>query len=155
MIAFQTPVFPCIKTLGWIIDRTDAMKYLVNDENGGCINVFLSTKVHKYYKLRDPEEQLNIDFVVKFYEFHDTSILMASWWNEYKKFTNQSKGWYMTRNVMKPYIYLISLLCRLYGERDCAKFSKAWIPLEYTVAISRSGLNWGSIISKQMSTNTL
>ena len=64
-------------------------KFLINDENGICVKVFLPIEVQKYYKLRDPEERLNIDFVVKFYEFHDTNRLMASWWKEDKKFTNR------------------------------------------------------------------
>jgi hypothetical protein len=54
------------------------MKFLFNDENGGCVVVFFPTEFQKYYKLKDLEERLNTDFVVKFYEFHDTSRLMAS-----------------------------------------------------------------------------
>jgi hypothetical protein len=84
------PSFSCIRTLGWIIDHTDVMKCIVNNENGECVGVFLPIEVQKYYKLRDPEERLNTEFVVKFYEFHDTSRLMASWWKEDKKFTNRS-----------------------------------------------------------------
>jgi hypothetical protein len=75
--------------------------------------IFLLTEVQKYYKLRDPEERLNTDFVVKFYEFHDTSRLMASWWKEDKKFTNQSNGWYGTVNLREPYIYLMALICSI------------------------------------------
>jgi hypothetical protein len=52
MVACQTPVLPCIETLSWIIDHTDVQKYLINDENGGCVVVFLPTEVQKYYKLR-------------------------------------------------------------------------------------------------------
>jgi hypothetical protein len=44
--------------------------------------VFLPVKVHKYYKIRDLEEQLNTDFIVKFYEHHDTIWVMDSWWRE-------------------------------------------------------------------------
>jgi hypothetical protein len=42
---------------------------VVNDENGGCVGCFLPIEVHKYYKLRDPKERLNIDFVGKFMSF--------------------------------------------------------------------------------------
>jgi hypothetical protein len=93
MVACRTPVLPCIETLSWIINHTDAQKCLINDENGRCVRVFLPTEVQKYYKIRDSEERLNTEFVVKFYEFHDTSRLMASWWKEYKKFTNRSNSW--------------------------------------------------------------
>jgi hypothetical protein len=101
----------------------------------GTPDFFISIEVHKYYKLRDPEEQINMDFMVKFYELHDTTRFMASWWREDKKFTNQSNGWFGTINLIERYIYLMALIYRLYGEKDCSKFSEAWMPLAYTVAI--------------------
>jgi hypothetical protein len=116
---------------------------------------FLPIEVQKYYKIKDPEERLNTEFVVKFYEFHDISRLMASWWKEDKKFTNMRNDWYDTTNLREPYIYLMALIYLLYGERDCAKFSEAWMPMAYTVVISINNFNWGAIISKQLSTNIL
>jgi hypothetical protein len=109
---------------------------LINDENSGCVVVFLPIEFQNYYKLRDLKEKLNIQFVVKFYEFHDTSWLMASWWKEEFFFTNESSGWFGTNNLREPYIYLMNLICRLYGEKDFSKFLEAWIPLAYIVAIS-------------------
>jgi hypothetical protein len=90
MVARRTPVFPCIELLKWLIDHMDTQKCLINDDNGECVGVFLPVEVQKYYKLRDPEERLNTDFVVKFYECHDTSRVMASWWREDKKYTNRT-----------------------------------------------------------------
>jgi hypothetical protein len=92
-VACHTPVLPCIKILGWINDHADTMKCMINNVEEKCVVVFLSVEVQKYYKLRDPEERLNIDFVVKFYEYHDTNKLVASWWREDKKFTNINTGW--------------------------------------------------------------
>jgi hypothetical protein len=76
---------------------------------------------------------------------------MASWWKEDNKFTNQSNGRYGKINLRKPYIYLMALICQLYGEKHCSKFLKAWMPLAYTVAIVGSSFNWGELISKQFS----
>lgn len=75
---------------------------------------------------------------------------MASWWKEYKKFSNSSNGWYGTINLREPYIYLMALICRLYEEKEYSKFSEAWIPLPYIVEISRGDFNWGDIISKHL-----
>jgi hypothetical protein len=86
--------------------------------------------------------------MVKFYEFHDTRRLMASWWKEDKKFTNRNNDWYGTINLIESYIYLMALICQLYGEKDCSRFLEAWMPLAYIVAISGSSFNWGAIISK-------
>jgi hypothetical protein len=68
-------------------------------------------EVHKYYKIRDLEEQMNTYFVVMFYELHDTSRLMASWWKEEKKFINWRNGYYGIVNLREPYIYLMDLIC--------------------------------------------
>jgi hypothetical protein len=72
MVASKTPIFPSIEVLKWFINHTDTHKCLINDENGGCVGVFLPVEVQKYYKLRDLEERLNTYFFVKFYERHDT-----------------------------------------------------------------------------------
>jgi hypothetical protein len=102
MVSYRTPFFPCMEVLKWLIDHTNMHKCLINDENGKCFEVFLSKEVQKYYKLRDLEEWLNIDFMGNFYEFHDTNRFMASWWKEDKKFTNRSNGWYGTINLREP-----------------------------------------------------
>jgi hypothetical protein len=46
----------------------------------------------------------------------------------------------------------MSLICRLYGEKDCSKFSDAWIPLAYIVAIIGCSFNWGEIIFNKLRT---
>jgi hypothetical protein len=90
--------------------------------------------------------------MVKLYEFHDTSWLMASWWRECKNFTSQRNGWYGTINLRDPYIYFMDIIFHLYGENDYSKFSEAWMPLAYIVAITGSNFNWVAIISKKLST---
>jgi hypothetical protein len=78
MVVSRTPVFPCIELLKWLIDHSDAHKCVINDDNGQIVRVFLLVEVQKYYKLRESDEHLNKDFVVKFYQKNDTSKIMAS-----------------------------------------------------------------------------
>jgi hypothetical protein len=89
MVASKTLVFPYIELLKWLIDHNDTQKCLINDDNDGCVRVFLPVEVQNYYKLRELKEWLNTDFVLRFYEKHDTSKVMDSWWREDKKFTNR------------------------------------------------------------------
>jgi len=51
MVARRTPIFPCIEVLKWLIDHIDTHKFLINDDNGGCVGVFLPVEVQKDYKL--------------------------------------------------------------------------------------------------------
>jgi hypothetical protein len=141
MVVRRTPIFPCIEVPKCLIEHTDTHKCLINDDNGGCVRVFLPVEIQKYYKIRDSEERLNMDFVMNFYECHDISRVMASWWREDKKYTNWSTRWYTMANLMETYIYLMALICRLYGEKDCSRFSLACMPLAYIVAIFGSGFN--------------
>jgi hypothetical protein len=85
MVASRNLVFPCIELLKWLIDHTNTQICLINEDNGECVGVFLPVEVQGYYKLRDPEERLNTDFVINLYEKHDTSRVMDSWWREDKK----------------------------------------------------------------------
>jgi hypothetical protein len=73
MVVRRTPFFPCIELLKWLINDMDTQRCLINDNNGEYVGVFPPMEVQNYYKLRDPEEGINIDFVVNLYEKHDTS----------------------------------------------------------------------------------
>jgi ribonuclease HI len=152
MVASRTLVFPCIELLKWLIDHTNAQKCVINDDNGQIAGVFLPVEYQNYYKLRELDECLNTDFFVKFYQKHDTTEIMVSWWREHKKFTNRNSSWYPMTNLRQPYIYLMALLCRLHGEKYFSTFLEAWMPLAYTIAISGTSFNWGAIISKQLIT---
>jgi hypothetical protein len=125
MVAAKTPIFPCVELLEWIIHHVDAEKFLLNNKDGECIGVFLPTEVRAYYKLKDYEVRLNKDFLVEFYECNNMCQLLASWWREDNKFFNRALGWYNTMNLQEPYIFLMVLICRLYREKDCSRFSEA------------------------------
>jgi hypothetical protein len=142
MVASRTPILPCIETLEWIIHHTNVEKCLINNVDEDCVGILLPVEVRKYYKLREPEVRLNTDFVVEFYNHHNTGQLLASWWKEDKKFVNRASRWYNTLNLREPYMLLMALICHLYGERDWSNFSEAWMPLAYTVAVSGSIFNW-------------
>jgi hypothetical protein len=152
MVASWSPIFPYIELLKWIIDHVDAQKCLINDDNSECVGVFLPSEVQSYYKLKDSKLKLSTEFILGFYVSHDTNKIMVSWWREDKKIMNRTIGWYPIANLKEPYIYRMALLCRLHGEKYCSRFSEAWMPLAFTVAISGTGFNWGAIISKQLST---
>jgi hypothetical protein len=89
MVASRTRVMPCIETLEWILNHIDADKCLINNVEGQCVGVFLSMEINKYGKLRELEVKLNTDFVVYFYEKHNTGQLLASLWKEDRKFINK------------------------------------------------------------------
>ena len=122
------------------------VKCTIKNDKGDCFGIVIPVEVKKYYKLRDLEEMLNIDFFFTFYELYETSWLVASWWKEDKNFTNRNNGWYKMVKITDPYMHLMALINLLYREKDYSKFLEAWMPLAYTVPISRNSFHWGAII---------
>jgi len=78
MVASKSHVLPYVEALEWIISHTDDAKCLINDDQGKCVGFFLLVEVNKYYKLRELKVRLNIDFVVAFYDKHNTRKLLES-----------------------------------------------------------------------------
>jgi hypothetical protein len=123
-IASRAPFMPCVELIEWVISHTDAQNCRIINDKGECIGYFLPRDVNKYYKLLEPEESLNKDFVISFYEKYDTSKILGNWWKEDKNLLNRSIGRYVITGLREPYMYAMVLLCRLYGEKDCSQFLK-------------------------------
>jgi len=56
-------------------------------------------QINKYYKLKEPELRLNTDFMVDFYEKHNTSQLLEFWWKKDMNLINKTTRWYSTINL--------------------------------------------------------
>ena len=78
MVVARSPIFLYVESLEWIISHIDALKFLISDEQGQCVGIFLPVEVNKYYKPREPKFKLNIDFLVEFHFNHDAKKLVAS-----------------------------------------------------------------------------
>jgi len=50
-------------------------------------------------------------------------------------------------------MYLMDLIARLYGERDCFHLIDVWVPLYYIEAITGRLFNCAAIISNQLNCN--
>jgi hypothetical protein len=45
MVVSKTPLFPYIEFFQWLIIHMDTQKFLINDDNGECVEVFLPVEV--------------------------------------------------------------------------------------------------------------
>lgn len=113
-----------------MISHIDVVKCSIGDEQGQWIRIFLPPEISKYYKLQEPKFRLNNNSVVDFHVHHDVRKMVDSWWKEGNKFINQTSRWYGITNLRDQYMYLMVLLCRLYGEKNFSRFTEAWMPLE-------------------------
>jgi len=147
LLESKTLVLPCVDLFELFIHHADAKKFLLNNKDEECIGIFFLIEVCTYYKLKEVEDRLNKYFLVAFYEKNNTDQL-----GEDKKFVNKALWWYNIVNLQEPYIFLMALICRLYGEKDFSGFSEAWMSLAHMIATYGSTFNWGVIISKQLST---
>jgi hypothetical protein len=54
------------------------------------VSDFFSNRIPEVLQAQGPRGAVEHRLHGEFYEFHDTNRLMASWWKEDKKFTNQA-----------------------------------------------------------------
>jgi hypothetical protein len=116
-VSSRVHVLPCVELMEWVINHTRAQECKIVNEQGECIGSFLPQDMAYCYKLPDPDESLTKYFVIAFYEQYDTNKILSSWWKEDMKFAKRSSGRYAISNLREPYMYVMILLCRLYGEK--------------------------------------
>jgi hypothetical protein len=85
-----------------------------------------------------------------FYDKNDVVNILANWWKEEKKLLNGTNGWYVIIGLRVPCVYLMVLICILYGDKICSIFLDAWVLLTYTMATIGGIFNWGDILSYQL-----
>jgi hypothetical protein len=78
MVAMKKLIYACVDLLEWIIHHSNAEKCLLNNKYGECIGVFLLIEVIAFYKLKDVEVRLNIDFILEFYECRNNGQFLTS-----------------------------------------------------------------------------
>jgi hypothetical protein len=145
-VAARASVFSCFGAIKWIIDHTILNNCMFVNTMGNSIGSFLAEHFKKYYKFQKPEVKLVTSFVHEFYDKNDVEKIIAIWWKEDRKFVNRASGWYTITNLRELYLYLMVLICKLYGQKDCSRFSNAWLSLAYTMATTGKLFNWGGIL---------
>jgi len=58
-------------------------------------------------------------------------------------------------NPWEHYIYAMSMMCHLTGEKDCLHCKDQWLPMIYHVVTNFTIFNSGAIISQSLSKNVI
>jgi hypothetical protein len=107
------------------------------------------------YKLPKPEIFYNKEFLENFNQEecvqYDLQLpqLIKYWWDDENKFKIDSLGKYATSSCKLGKLYVTTLMCRLYGEKNPNHFKLEWVPIMHRV-ISGYNFNWGTILSDNL-----
>jgi hypothetical protein len=72
-------VIPCVESIDWIIYHANTNNSIVINEEGRCVDYYLSSKLEKYYKITQPKVFLEKIFMEQFHEQHDINKVLSSW----------------------------------------------------------------------------
>ena len=103
------------------------------------------------YKLPKPEIFCNKEFLEKFNQEECVQYnlklpqLIKYWWADENKFKIDSLGKYATSSYKARELYVTTLMCQLYGEKNPNHFKLEWVPIMHKV-ISGYNFNWGTIL---------
>jgi hypothetical protein len=76
--------------------------------------------------------------------------MFLKWYKEDKQFKHRPKGGYPTSTLRKPYQYMVTMLCRIYGELGASHFPLSYMPLIYYCADEGFSFNWDDIVSTNL-----
>jgi hypothetical protein len=88
------------------------------------------------YKLSSyPKYIYNKDFVSEFkrkeyFESYQTYLdIINDWWRNKAKFKSDTHGVYATTSLNEYMVYVVMVLCRLFGKESPTHFPAEWVPL--------------------------
>jgi hypothetical protein len=81
---------------------------------------------------------------------HTFKELYPIWYTPDNQFKLRPFRGYPTTALRKPYLYIVAMLCRLYGDSYASKFPLSYIPLSYYCAKKGSSFNWDGILLENL-----
>jgi hypothetical protein len=118
-------------------------RYICNSR-GEHIASFYLEDLDKCYHLEKGTKNIEKELLGKFR--NTTKDLYHIWSNPNKKFKIRPTNGYPTNALRNFYQYMVSMLCRLYGEKYAFNFSLSYMPLVYHCAERGSSFNKEEII---------
>jgi len=67
-----------------------------------------------------------------------------------KSFMYSILGAYPTKNLRTPFKITMDLISKLYREEDATQFKESWVPMIHVVTLTKTILNWASILLAYM-----
>jgi hypothetical protein len=147
-VATHPTIFPCANSLSWILRNTYVDSIYIFNARKGLIASFRPDDLAKCYHLEARNKKLygkllsELELIPKY--------LFPKWYKLDKKLKYQIKGRYPTTNLRKPYQYMVTMLCMLYGEPNATQFPLSYMPLIYFCANVGASFNWADILSKNL-----
>jgi hypothetical protein len=77
----------------------------------------------------------------------DPTKLMEGWWLDEDRPFKQGQWLIPTQEFKTPYMMLIAMIRRLYGEEKSSHFHMEWLPMAYTIVKIRHVFNWADILT--------
>jgi hypothetical protein len=81
---------------------------------------------------------------------YTTKELCPRWYKIDKKFKLRPRGGYPTTMLRRPYQYMVSMLCRIYGEQYASQLSLSYMPLIYYCVDEGLSFKWDDILSSNL-----
>jgi len=108
------------------------------------------------YKLTpNPKYTYNASFIMKSEDDECTKYgiivhdIVKSWWGNQNKFKIHSQGIYSTASCDAHILYIVIMLCIMFGNKNPTHFTIEWVPIIYEV-VEGYTFDWGKMLSNNL-----
>ena len=103
----------------------------------------------------DPQKIYNKSFIQEFAANNENQVdPIREWRRAPEKHKNEALGMYSVESLSPPYCYAASMMCRLFGNDNSARFSIQMVPLIHS-AINSEIMDWVVIIFNKIANRIL
>jgi hypothetical protein len=128
-VASHLTIFPCTYSISWILNNSNISSKYVCNMSKEPIDSFILDYLTKCYHIEEEHKSLDGELLNKFE--YTPKYLVHKWYKEENQFKYIPKSGYPASALRIPYQYLVSILCKLYGELDVSQFPLSYMPLTY------------------------
>lgn len=149
-IVARATLLPYTNMIRWVLDKSMIIDRQLRTYKDEILGYFRPEYLKIMYKLLDPQDTYNSQFVAKFAKKNQDPFKEIQGWRKLEKnFKYEKTGMYSITSLANHYIFAVAMLCILYGLSNNTKSSINWLPLIES-SVNSLIINWVTILSKNL-----
>jgi hypothetical protein len=142
--------------ISWALQNVDVQTKSIFNYQKVVVGYFRLEHLQVMYKISpDPKYNYNVAFMLEIEQQeciqYDKSYsnIIKSWWGHPEKFRVDAHGMYATTLLDTHMIYVVMMICILFGENIPTHFPMEWVSIMHEVAKGYT-FNWAKILSDNL-----
>jgi len=149
-VVARPKLLPYTDMVKWIVENVTIEDKEFVTSRQVVIDSFKLKDIRRMYHLTEPHMVYDKAFVEKFSaENEEPFEVIKQWMSNPSTHKMDRTDMYLVSSIATPYLYISTMLCRLFGYENTTKFSVEWVP-PIDAASNSIIMDWATILSNNL-----